>query len=254
MLLSPRFYSPSQVADTLGTTVEAVRQAVLNFDGEPGRIELYCEIKTSMRALWLPAPDLDDGRQYPRRHEVRNVEKHGEAYYLDVTDGAPVRVGGEASLGPGLWLEIDPHDGHTIAANPEQAHTVNWLRAPNEQLGKMPANAIVSLELEKEARPVIRFDECWIARASVERMQLDSEAPIADMVEDRLRLLRRAWRKHWPNADAKDRDARPARSLVVATLMDWKFGAEDGRARKGLCEAGAAILEPPPPQGRPRDE
>lgn len=188
MPLKRRYFTPDEAGEQIGADVETIRQWVLWFDAEPNRIPLYHQLTGDIRVTWRHPIDLDDGRVYPRRTILRNREQVGKAYLVDVTDfevsvgaapeyrdlhGDGPIVGGEASLGPGLWVEIDPYDAHRIASMPEETFPIDWLRGPEEELGPMPARALIGTrELESaERQPQAKFSECWIAAEDVERIQ-----------------------------------------------------------------------------------
>ena len=183
-----RYLTPAEAAAALGTDIETIRQWVLWFDGEDERIPLYLEVTRNLRVLWHPSPDPNDGAR--KTHIVRDADKIGSAYLVDVTawsppPGTPTElipfmrdyasgeiVSSEISLGPGLWLEIDPSDGHQIAGQPEESFVVHWLRAPPYALGPIPAGAIISANLgPKDQRLARAFHECWIAAEDIERIR-----------------------------------------------------------------------------------
>lgn len=168
--LRRRFYRPHEAADALGTDVEAIRQGVLHFDGEPERIPLFLETKSSMRVFWVPCELIEQHieRGVMGRSERRINPATGQHELWDVTDGVPGnRLSTEFDVGAGLWFELDPEHCNDLAADPDAPITVHWLRADRLGIGPIPGNALICVF---DAPPTLTFADCWIAAGDVERL------------------------------------------------------------------------------------
>lgn len=168
--LRQRYYTPEQASKETDWSIEAIRQRVVLFSDDSDYIPLYYEFKQTHRVVFFPAARVEiiseDFR--PLIGEMRNVDSDSASYW-DITDGRPgTLLSKEATLGPGIFLEIDPTHTSAIAANIFDAVKMHYFRSPPYALGKIPANSVILISSDP---PVVSFESCWLSAAHVEAMR-----------------------------------------------------------------------------------
>lgn len=175
--LRRRYYRPHEAAEALGTDAEAIRQAVLHFDGEPERIPLFFETRGPTRVLWrprlIPDPHYEPGVVFKSEHRID--PETGLHEWWEATVGRPeMLLSKEFTLSAGLWFELDPMHCHDLGADPHARVAARWLHADALGIGPIPSKALIHAF---DGPAEISFADCWIAAADVER--LSAALPVA---------------------------------------------------------------------------
>lgn len=219
--LRRRYYRPHEAAEALGSDTEAIRQAVLHFDGEPERIPLFFETKRPMRVVWRPWEHLESAYETGIINKsIHRVDPETGLHELwEATEGRPeISLSKEFTLPAGLWFELDPMHCHDLAADPGAHVTARWLHADALGIGPIPAKALIHAFHDPAE---ILFTECWIAAADVER------------VATTLPAARRAPKNEMPGTLTEWDDAPWASTELKAAISTSLYWAGQWERTKG---------------------